>query len=553
LADDTIRLQVDAEVEVRDQSKRELDMRIVPWGVEIDTTDGVESFERGAFDDTDPTSVFLMGGLEHEAKIGLGQTGQPILTRHPSGKSIALENRPDGQHATFRVARTAAGDEQLALAADGIVTGVSVEFARVAGGTETTTTRGRRHNRHRKVNLRAVSLTYRPAYADARVTAVRSEEEPVTDKETPQPPDEPEEPENVKVAARSAADQDAIKLLADTFAKPMGEIVNRLEGIEERMRSSFTVPGVDEKPKASLGQWAELVVKTYAGEPISDELYRTVADVKTTDSVGVVPPTYLQRMIGVIDASRPFISSVERLETPDTGTQLIVPKITQRPTVATQSTEKTEVSSQKSIITTETFSMITKAGVGDLSLQLLRRSSPSFLELWIRLLAEAYAQETEEEAVLQLIAAVADGGPEPAGALDPNNTTFGPAFEATFNAMRRAPDTIWLSSEAVGEFIDAKADGTNAPLYSDLAANFTAGGGTGGTISGLRPVHVPALDTKGAYAIVGPRSGFAFAEEGTFTLETVIASKLGRDVALAGFSWYVPWYPAAFTLYNVAS
>jgi hypothetical protein len=385
------------------------------------------------------------------------------------------------------------------------------------------------------------------------VTAVRSEEEPVTDKETPQPPDEPEEPENVKVAARSAADQDAIKLLADTFAKPMGEIVNRLEGIEERMRSSFTVPGVDEKPKASLGQWAELVVKTYAGEPISDELYRTVADVKTTDSVGVVPPTYLQRMIGVIDASRPFISSVERLETPDTGTQLIVPKITQRPTVATQSTEKTEVSSQKSIITTETFSMITKAGVGDLSLQLLRRSSPSFLELWIRLLAEAYAQETEEEAVLQLIAAVADGGPEPAGALDPNNTTFGPAFEATFNAMRRAPDTIWLSSEAVGEFIDAKADGTNAPLYSDLAANFTAGGGTGGTISGLRPVHVPALDTKGAYAIVGPRSGFAFAEEGTFTLETVIASKLGRDVALAGFSWYVPWYPAAFTLYNVAS
>jgi len=155
--------------------------------------------------------------------------------------------------------------------------------------------------------------------------------------------------------------------------------------------------------------------------------------------------------------------------------------------------------------------------------------------------------------VASLITAINDGGPEPAVALNPEALALGAAFETTFSAMRRAPDTIWLSSEAVGAFINALASGTNAPLYSNLAANFTAGGGTGGTISGLRPVHVPALDDKGAYAIVGPASGFAWAEDGTYTLQVDVPRQAGRDVALVGMVWHIPWYPEAFTLYNVAS
>jgi hypothetical protein len=231
----------------------------------------------------------------------------------------------------------------------------------------------------------------------------------------------------------------------------------------------------------------------------------------------------------------------------------VVPIITQRPSVAEQLTEKALLSSTKSIISTESFAVHTYGGVGDLSLQLLKRSDPSFLELYLRLLAEAYAIETEDSAVDALIAAVADGGPEPATALNPASLNLGASFQASFDAVRRPPDTIWLSSEAVAEFIDAKASGTNAPLYSNLSANFTAAGGVGGTIQGLRAVHVPALDDKGAYAIVGPSTGFAWAEDGTYTLQVDVPSKAGRDVALVGMVWFVPWYPEAFTLFNVAS
>jgi len=278
---------------------------------------------------------------------------------------------------------------------------------------------------------------------------------------------------------------------------------------------------------------------------------RALDDVITTDNPGVVPPTYLTELIGVIDTSRPFLSTTRRLPTPDSGLSLIVPVINQRPTVAVQSTEKAEVDSTKTLIGTETFNAITIAGAGDLSIQIIKRSSPSFLNLWIELLAEAYAIEAEDQALQALFNAT--GGVGAGNALNPNNLNLGAAYMASFDAIRRPPDTIWMSTEAVAEFIDAKATTTNQPLYPGLAASATAAGGITGVISGLRPVHVPSLDAHGAYAIVGPSSGFAWAEDGTYTLQVDVPSKAGRDVALVGMLWLAPWYPAAFTSWNVAS
>jgi hypothetical protein len=189
------------------------------------------------------------------------------------------------------------------------------------------------------------------------------------------------------------------------------------------------------------------------------------------------------------------------------------------------------------------------AGAGDISIQLLKRSSPSFLTLYLQLLAEAYAIDADDLAVDALLAqaAVVEGGE-----LDPEDASFGGAW-ANASAVSRllTPNRIWLSSPAVAAFIDAKASGTNAPLYSNLVANFTAAGGVGGTISGLRPVHVPALDDEAVDIIVGPARGFLWAEDGTYTLQVDVPAKAGRDVALVGMLWFAPIYPAAFTTYTL--
>jgi phage head maturation protease len=550
---ETLTVPIDGSaIQVRSMERRELDIRIVPWNVVIDTAQGLEEFRRGAFVDTKPEDVLLMG-LEHEAHLGLGQNGQPVVTRHPVGKAIVLDDRADAQYGTFRVAKTARGDEVLALASEEIVTGASVEWGPLPGGISTETHNGRRKSVVTHARMGGVSTTYRPAYKDAGVVAVRSDQEdaPVAEDKAPAAGAPVEEPApQPELQLRSV---DAFMETIDSgFEKVVERFSDRIGSLEERARSAFVIPSEGPiAPSVSLGEWTSMVFKMLSGDRIPDQQYRTVADLISTDNAGVMPESFIPEIRGVIDASRPFMQTTRRLPTPTSGTTIRVPKITQRPTVALQAEEKTELSSQKTIITSDTFEMVTKGGVGDLSLQLLKRSDPSFLDLYVRLLAEALALEADSEAVHELIDAI--GSVASATALDPNALVLGPAYQASFDAIRRPPDTLWLSTEALGAFIDAKNDGTNAPLYSNIVANMTAGNPIQGSVSGLRVVHVPALDEHGAYAIVGPSNGFAWAEDGSYTLQVDVPSKAGRDVSIVSMFWFVPWYPDAFSLYNVAS
>ncbi len=551
---ETRTVDVESEVEVRDAAKREIDVRLVPWDHPIDTLGGPEMFVRGAFTDVAPDGVLLMG-LDHEAHLGIGQDGNLVPRRRPVGRSIALADKQDGQHATFRVAKTAAGDEVLALAADGIYRGVSMEFKTVPGGTATEMRGGRRMRIHHRAALPGAALTTTPAYGEqAAVLAVRSHE----DKEAPEVAEAPQEapaPEPFDATPILEEVRKGLGGIESRSSEAFEKMIDRLGKVEEQVRSSFTIPakGAEEAPVA-IGQWASIAVRMLSGERVSNEQMRTVADIITTDNIGVVPPTYSNELIGVIDPSRPFMNSTRRLATPQTGYgngSLILPRLKTRPTVAQQVYEKDELASTPVEVETATFNAVTKGGVGDISIQLLKLSDPSFLDLYVRLLAEAYAVESEHEAVEALLDTVGSyQGAVDGGSIDPNNLSLGTAWTASMQSgIKRTPDSIWLSSAGVAAFIDAKATGTNAPLYSQLSANFTAGGGVGGTISGLRAVHVPALDDQLVDVIVGPSNGYAWAEAGTFNLQVDVPSKAGRDVALVGILWFAPLYPAAFTTY----
>jgi HK97 family phage major capsid protein len=541
-----------SDIEVRDAMKREVDVRLLPWGKQIDTKMGPEEFRKGAFDGTDPSTVYLFGA-EHEMRFGLGQDGSPKPVRVPVGRAIALGEDEIGPKATFRVARTSGGDEALALMADKIISGVSVEFSEVPGGTLIENRNGRRVRVHTRARLMGATPTHRPAYGDqATVLAVRSLEEvaPMGEGTEIAPVAGPVEDTAVRVLAAI----EAVETRAKAQDAVNQKFLERMDRFEENARASFEVPNPSpepDKPRIHKGEWIQIVTRILTGERIPDQQLRSLEDVITTDNAGVVPPAFLTELIGVIDNSRPFMQTTRRLPTPASGMKLTVPVITQRPEVGIQAHEKDDIASRATKITAEDFNAVTIAGGGDLSLQIIKRSSPDFLSLWVELLAEAYAIEAEDVSVLALLDSI--GGVGAASALNPNNLALGDAFVTSFDAIRRPPDTIWLSTKAVGEFIDAKATTTNQPLYPGLAASATAAGGITGVISGLRPVHVPALDAHGAYAIVGPSSGFAWAEDGTYTLQVDVPSKAGRDVALVGILWPAPWYPAAFTAYNVAS
>lgn len=525
---------LDAEIEVRDLSKREIGIRIVPWDTVVDTPQGPEEFRRGAFAEVDPRRVVLR--MDHQ--------------NPPAGRGMTLEERDDAAYMTFKVSATARGDEILTLAADGVATGASVGFFQIPGGTKIESRGGRRVRVHEKSDLREVSTTWLPTYATAAVQFVRNAE--------------PQENITMDTEAAPVVTETTVDLtpITSTLSSMEQRINDRFAQMEERNRASFIIPAAQPEMdvRAKRGDWMAAVLRMLSGERVNDLQMRELADLVTSDNVGVVPDAYSTELIGVIDPTRPFLNTTRRLDLPPAGMSLVVPKIVTKPTAGVQAIygdesypEKSDITSTATSITNVSYDAITIAGGGDISIQLLKRSSPSYLSLYLELLAEAYANNAESEALATLSALVGQvGGVNDGGVLDPENLVLGDAW-ASGAAVRKPINTMWLSSAAVGAFIDAKNSGTNAPLYSNIQSGFTAGTGAAGTISGLRPVWVPALDSAGIDVLVGPSSGFGWTEDGTYTLQVDVPAKAGRDVALVGILWFAPMYPTAFTAYSIAS
>jgi HK97 family phage prohead protease len=105
-----------------------------------------------------------------------GASGEVRVNRahdleQPLGKVKSLHpDDPRGLRAEIRISETAAGNDVLALAGDGLL-GASIGFAPRPGGEEYTHDRSRR--RITKAFLAHIALTGDPAYQGAKVLAVR--------------------------------------------------------------------------------------------------------------------------------------------------------------------------------------------------------------------------------------------------------------------------------------------------------------------------------------------------------------------------------------------
>ena len=526
---------IEPEVEVRSESEREIAIVFMKYGEIGRTADGLEMFERGAFEGADPTKVILRA--EHEGP--------------PAGRGIALEERDDKAIFIAKAAPTARGDEIMTLAREGYFSGASPSFVPVDKGTTYRNVGRERVAVRQRVDLREISVTWRPTYAGTEVLYARTQME--TQEATL---------EDSKVTDQTAQDAEDVQPRQGGYERPAdpqeySELRKRLEVVEARSQTptEAVIPvGDDPKPVVSKGDWMRAALTLMEGGELHPLERRTLADNISDDNPGFMPVAFSNELIGIIDPNRPFMESTTRIQMPAAGLQISYPRLTQRPLVAEQTTEKTEVASRKVTTDRITKDVRTFAGAGDLSLQLLRRSSPEFLSAYLELLAEAYATVTEDAAVDALLAASPTAG---TGQFEADAPEFAEAFENAAAVGRSLkPDRIWLSTTALGLFIDAKepTGGGGLPMYPSLVGlgGINGGGGSGLGLQ-LQPVWTPALDNEAVDIIIGPSRGFAWAEEGTFTLQADVPGRLGRDVALGGFVVFAELYPAAFTTYVIAT
>ena len=501
-----------------DTQTRTLTGRIVTWGEEGFTSAGKTIFAKDSI--TIPKNVKLL--LEHDR------------TR-PIGKLTSYEVTDTGIEASFKIAGTIAGDDSLLEAAEGLRDGFSVgiklnqwdnkEGTMVISSSQMIET----------------SLVTDPAIDSARVSEVAAAETEISE------------------STDSDTKTEGEDLVSETA--PESVTTEAVEAAKSEITVSASAPVMYSSPRVNLnvsaGQVAKAQLAASRGDSDARDLIAALQVATVAENTGMVPPNYLRDVIGIIDNSRPFIDSIERAALPASGMKIFTPKLGAQATVAVTA-EGAEFSSTDTAVTFQEDTVVKFAGAGRLDVELVDRSDPSFLDLYIQELAASYAQKTDAYAA-QIAAQ---------NATQSSSSTIYKAIALgiadAFGVMRMTPNRLLVANTGGEDSIDfsgllGAVDTTGRPIFAAAipqnANGLISQGSTAGTVAGLSLVvdaNYTGDDANAKHALVYPSNAMRFHESSQIQLRTAVVANGQLDIGLYGYVAVVNRYPTAFRKLNVA-
>ena len=499
------------------EERREISGKIVPLGTgEIGHTNlGAYTFAANSIEIADPSKIKLLS--QHDLK-------------KPIGRMTAAETRADGIYATFKLSRSSGGNDALIMAQEGLVTGLSI-------GAEILASKPSKdgHTVVSSARLKEVSLVTVPAFASSEILEIAAEEV-IPVEENPQT-------ESETVVEDTTVEAAPVEAAAVEAARPT---VTAMYYTNPRLNLNITA-----------GEYAKAQLNASRGDADARELVAALQVATVAENTGMVPPTYLKDVIGIIDSSRPFIDSIERAALPASGMKIFTPKLGTQATVALTA-EGAEFSSTDTTVTFQEDTVVKFAGAGKLDVELVDRSDPSFLDLYLRELAASYAQKTDNYAAK----IAADGSS------DSSSTTIYKAIAKSiadsYGVMRQTPNNLLVATSGGNDDVDfagllGAVDSTGRPLYAAAASQNANGlitqGSTNGTVAGLNLVVDPNY-TGGTSAIkvglVYPTMAMRFHESGTLQIRANVVANGQLEIGIYGYVAVVNRYPAAFRAVQVA-
>jgi HK97 family phage prohead protease len=507
------------------EERREISGKIVPLGTgEIGHTNlGAYTFAANSIEIADPSKIKLLS--QHDLK-------------KPIGRMTAAKTRADGIYATFKLSRSSGGNDALIMAQEGLVTGLSI-------GAEILASKPSKdgHTVVSSAKLKEVSLVTVPAFASSEILEIAAEQveghplapvetNPTTESETPVVED------TTPVEATPSVEAAAVEAARPTVTA-----------------SYYTTPRLN--LNITAGEFAKAQLNASRGDADARELVAALQVATVSENTGMVPPTYLKDVIGIIDSSRPFIDSIERAALPASGMKIFTPKLGTQASVDLTA-EGAEFASTDTTVTFQEDNVVKFAGAGTLDLELVDRSDPSFLDLYLRELAASYAQKTDQYAAK----IAADGSS------DSSSSTIYKAIAKSiadsFGVMRQTPNNLLVATSGGNDNVDfasllGEVDNTGRPLYAAAAPMNANGlitqGSTNGTIAGLNLVVDPNYTGGTSNIKVGlvyPTMAMRFHESGTLQIRTNVVANGQLEIGIYGYVAVVNRYPAAFRAVQVA-
>lgn len=300
------------------------------------------------------------------------------------------------------------------------------------------------------------------------------------------------------------------------------------DGVVYRTMAAYARDAILTRESTVGGQIAALV-----GDPTGVEaarsrlqlLQRTPANTLSGNVGGLQPPQHIDQIFQVINKSRPIVNSA--VHTDLVRGVLTYPKVTQRPIVAVQGSEKTEAGNQGMLAPMQTKSASTYLGGGDLSWQAINWSTPDALQLWFDLAAADYALKTEQDAAQRMQDNAFDNNiGSPIGAT-PTFAEFmaaiGAGYAEVFANSGRTADTVYMAPDVFGYLLG---------LTSNAFTQFTSVSGS--NIGPLNIVVSRGMDP--GVAAVGDASALLVAETAGAPVELRVVEPAigGVEVGIIG-------------------
>jgi hypothetical protein len=324
--------------------------------------------------------------------------------------------------------------------------------------------------------------------------------------------------------------------------KPLEES-RRISGeSSERVAALAKFMSGEQKPKEwnyrsageyMIDRWRAGIGHQQAQERL-DLYHRAAAHQTTGDNPGLLPEQILGPVVKFIDVNRPLINALGPRQLPSGSWSR--PKVTQHTATAGQSPEKSELVSQKMIISKLPVSASTYGGYVNVSRQDIDWTQPSIMDIVINDLAGQYALDTENHACSTLTAAAPAGPTLPTGA---------PAADDVTGALWGAAATVIAGTGGQGRLIAVAPPelmGTLGPLFPPVnPQNAQSGGSTpsslnpglAGSVAGIPVVVTSAMPANNI--LVMSSAAVEVYEDRIGSLQVVEPSVLGIQVAYAGY------------------
>jgi HK97 family phage prohead protease len=486
----------------------------VPYGVPATVSDGTQV-------------VFEQGSLPVEGKA------PRLYMNHDSNQAIGIVTErvdtPEGMLFSAKISKTAAGDEALQLALDGVLDSVSV-------GVNPTKSRA---NDDGSVTVLAadwieLSMVPVPAFAGAIITDIAASIH-----------HEPEETDNNEIQEPTEETEPMSE------ATPVIEATIPTASLPAVAKRKFDLPTPGEYFAAMhIGGETFRNVAAATQEYIKSKqtaLEAAAGDVLTTDTPGLLPVPVLGPVFQDLNFIRPVVNAIGARAMPNGGASktFIRPTITTHTSVAAQANELAAASATTMVIASNSVSKTTLAGQVTLSIQDVDFTDPASLQIILNDLVGEYMLASDNVAADAITTgAAASGATWTVNSTDPSSL-FNALYTAAYNILTETnflPDHLFVDPN-VWLYLGKQLDADKRPVFPYVGASGLMGMNAAGTsnitqMNTFNPFGLSLVADKNFAAstmVVARAQAIEFYEQIRGLMSVELPSTLGRNFSYAGY------------------